>query len=66
MSLIEIAKEKIMENQVHYLLARSYPVLSSISFTKHKNVKNNDLDTEVLESVNAEILSAFVPLYSKN
>ena len=55
MSLIEIAKEKIMENQVHYLLARSYPVLSSISFTKHKNIKNNDLDTEVLESVNAEI-----------
>ena len=55
MSLIEIAKEKIMENQVHYLLARSYPVLSSISLTKHKNVKNDDLHTEVLESVNAEI-----------
>ena len=55
MSLIEIAKEKIMENQVHYLLARSYPVLSSISFTKHRNVKNNDLDTDFLVSVNAEI-----------
>ena len=55
MSFIEIAKEKIMENQVHYLLVRSDPVLSSISFTKHRKVKNNDLDAEVWVLVDAEI-----------
>ena len=44
----KISRKNVMENQLHYLLVRSDPKVSSISFKKHRSVKGVPLEQEVL------------------
>ena len=45
----KISRKNIMENQVHYLLQRSDPIITSISFKKHKTAYGKALESEVTE-----------------
>ena len=45
---VKISRKNTMQNQVHYLLARSDPKVSSVSFKRHKNVHGVALEPEVL------------------
>ena len=44
----KISRVNVMKNQFHFLLTRSDPVVSSISFVKHKSENGQPLTTEVL------------------
>ena len=44
----KISRVNVMKNQFHFLLTRSDPVISSISFVKHKTDNGNPLAPEVL------------------
>ena len=47
----KISRKNIMENQVHCLLQRADPVVTSISFKKHKSVNGRALEPAVLELI---------------
>ena len=59
-----------MENQVHYLLMRSDPIISSVSFKRHKSLHGNLLDQEVLDLLDDQktkcSLLPFIFLYVLN
>ena len=44
-----ISRMNTMMNQVHYLLLRSDPIISSISYKKQKSIAGKPQDKEVLE-----------------
>ena len=44
----KISRKNVMQNQFHYLLVRTDPVISSISFKKHKTFEGAPLEPEVL------------------
>ena len=47
----KISRTNVMQNQVHYLLQRSDPVVTSISFKKQKYVNDRALEPSVLELI---------------
>ena len=44
----KISRVNVMKNQVHFLLTRSDPIISSVSFIKHKSENGKPLSSEVL------------------
>ena len=45
----KVSRLNVMTNLYHHLLIRTDPVISSISFVKHKNEKGTPLSEEILE-----------------
>ena len=44
----KVSRINTMKDQMHYLLIRSDPIISSISFVKHRSYKGRSLPPEVL------------------
>ena len=45
---VKISRRNTKENQIHYLLQRSDPLVSSVSFVAHKNSLGVPLEADVL------------------
>ena len=45
----KISRLNVMMNQTHYMMIRTDPIISSISFKKHKTIEGQEIEEEVLK-----------------